>query len=253
MEKIKELSGQKNAICIKDVELGLKILNDAFKKDYKEDEIDKAIRNLIDTGKDIIIGLYKITMKMEVDGLYEKWQTIGLEVEILKFIRNIENSRIIESESTDDEDAFIAMLRGVYTMCTRYFDIVLAVEGKIIIGDKIIDYINESKEKIKATGELITEKSKIKYNNTTGTIKSVMINDKDGKKLDRIKSLIEGKIGKHVVLIIKAAMKKGWMLKPSFKQAQAEFGYIGAEQGYNKFFSIEFTKDEMDAAIKALE
>ena len=129
--------------CIKDVELSLKILNTSLVKEYEEDEIDKALMDVMGVGINVVSGLYSITRYMEDNGLYQKWQIIGLEVEMERFlyIVNKENWLCVE----DREDSFIALINYVYTMCCRYCEIHQAINGKIIVNNKVIDFNSNQK------------------------------------------------------------------------------------------------------------
>lgn len=70
--------------------------------------------------------------------------------------------------------------------------------------------------------------------------------------LKKLHSLIDGKKGKKVARVFKAAMKAELLLRPSFKQAMQEFGYIGAESGYNKAMNETFKEEELNPIIKFL-
>lgn len=127
-------------VCIKDTELNIKVLSEGLKKDYPEETIKDAILHLVEMGKNVLTDLYMITRHMEAVGLYHQWQTIGLEIEIAKFMHTVGKTHLIDDEATDEEDAFIAMLRAVYTMCSRYFEIKLAFNGEIEVNGKIVKF-----------------------------------------------------------------------------------------------------------------
>ena len=85
------------------------------------------------------------------------------------------------------------------------------------------------------------------------TFKDLMIEDEDGKKLEKLHKVIDGKRGKSVVLYIKAAMSLGWMRKPTYSQATGEFGDIGVKESYNKpVREMSFT-DELMGEVQAPE
>ncbi len=83
--------------------------------------------------------------------------------------------------------------------------------------------------------------------------KNMMMDDADGSKLQKVKTIMHGKDGKEAALIIKACVQKGWMCKPTYKQVKDEFGDIGCRSGFNKYMSGNLTKEEIDGAINSLD
>lgn len=85
------------------------------------------------------------------------------------------------------------------------------------------------------------------YDNLTG-------NDKERQKtLNILRNLITGKKGKEVALIIIGCIRAGKMTKPTFRQLKNEFGEIGHESGYNRYFrdaQFEFTENEIEGISK---
>lgn len=80
----------------------------------------------------------------------------------------------------------------------------------------------------------------------TKPFRSVIISEDPDGILAKMHSLIDGKIGKDVALVIYAAMIKGKITKPTASQVQAEFGDIGNVSGYNKFMREKcFIKEEL--------
>lgn len=85
------------------------------------------------------------------------------------------------------------------------------------------------------------------------TLKDKMIDDADGCKLERLRKLMEGKKGKDAALIIFAAVKEGWMTKPSFTQVENEFGDIGSKANFNNYMNADkYWEEEIKGAIKSL-
>lgn len=85
---------------------------------------------------------------------------------------------------------------------------------------------------------------------------SKMINDADGKKLKKIHTISQGKMGKDFALIIWACIEKGWCNKPTYTQVRKEFGNIGSSTGYNRYLSNGsrmFTQQEKDGVLKSLD
>lgn len=86
------------------------------------------------------------------------------------------------------------------------------------------------------------------------TLKDMMINDTNGEKLQKLHAIMKDKRGKGAALIILAAVKKGWLQKPTYPQVAGEFGDIGAQQGFTAYLHEEkFTKDEIEGIIKSLD
>ncbi|MBR3389107.1 MAG: hypothetical protein IKG83_01140 [Prevotella sp.] len=86
------------------------------------------------------------------------------------------------------------------------------------------------------------------------TFKDKMIDDTDGRKLQRVHVKTNGKKGKDFSLIILACIKKGWLVRPTYTQAKNEFGDIGTKTGYNKYLNdYMFTEEELEGAINSLD
>lgn len=80
----------------------------------------------------------------------------------------------------------------------------------------------------------------------------IIAKDKD-KVLSKLHSLIDGKRGKNVALVIIASVEMGIIIKPTYKEIQREFGNIGAESGYNKYMDkSRFTQIELEGMKKRL-
>lgn len=72
--------------------------------------------------------------------------------------------------------------------------------------------------------------------------------------LKKLHSLIDGRKGKNVALVIKASMQLGWLLsKPTFTQLQNEFGDIGNVSGYNHQMNLQPDKTELEGIKVALQ
>ncbi len=84
--------------------------------------------------------------------------------------------------------------------------------------------------------------------------KDNLIDDAEGKKLQKLHLLIDGRKGKAVSLVILASIKKGWLIeKPTFTQVKDEFGDIGTQQGFANYLDEnKFTKEELEGAINSL-
>ena len=86
------------------------------------------------------------------------------------------------------------------------------------------------------------------------TLKDKMIDDANGEKLRMLHTKLDGKKGKDVSLIILAAIKKGWLTKPTYTQVENEFKNIGTKSGYNSYLNEnKFTKEEIEGAINSFD
>lgn len=77
--------------------------------------------------------------------------------------------------------------------------------------------------------------------------------DKQEELLKKLHSLIDGKKGKGVALVIGSCVELGLMTKPTFGVLKAEFGDIGNKSGFDTYyreFSTKYTDKEM-AGIKS--
>ena len=85
------------------------------------------------------------------------------------------------------------------------------------------------------------------------TLKDKMTDDANGEKLKMLHTKLDGKKGKDVSLIMLAAIKIGWLTKPTYTQVKNEFKDIGCKTGYNKYLNENlFTKEEIEGAINSL-
>ena len=86
------------------------------------------------------------------------------------------------------------------------------------------------------------------------TFKDKMIDDADGKKLEKIHTIMRGKKGKDFSLLILACIKKGWITRPTYTQAANEFGEIGSKTGFNRYLDERmFGEKEIMGAINSLD
>lgn len=82
----------------------------------------------------------------------------------------------------------------------------------------------------------------------------VMLNDNTGEKLKKLHTLIDGKKGKSLALIIMVCVKQGYMTKPTYQQLANEFGDIGSRQAYTNYSDENrFTASEIGGAVKAVK
>ncbi|WP_155993031.1 MULTISPECIES: hypothetical protein [unclassified Bacteroides] len=81
------------------------------------------------------------------------------------------------------------------------------------------------------------------------TFKDYMVNDEDGRKLEKIRSVMNGRKGKKAALVIWTCMKIGWIVPtPTFKAVADEFGNIGTQQGFTGYLNdMSFTDAEKES------
>ena len=83
--------------------------------------------------------------------------------------------------------------------------------------------------------------------------KDLMIDDTDGRKLNKVHILMNGRKGKSAALVIVSCVLKGWMIMPKFKQVQDEFGDVGVRSGFTKYLhKTKFTEEEIEGVMKNL-
>lgn len=70
--------------------------------------------------------------------------------------------------------------------------------------------------------------------------------------LAKLHTFIDGKKGKDVALIIRAAMAKGLITKPTFREVANEFGDIGNKAGYNSYMKYQFSEEELTSISSQL-
>ena len=71
--------------------------------------------------------------------------------------------------------------------------------------------------------------------------------------LATLHSLIDGKIGKDVAMVIQAAIMTGKITKPQYSQVASEFGDIGHRSGYDKYMAIRFADIEIKGIMRQFE
>lgn len=88
------------------------------------------------------------------------------------------------------------------------------------------------------------------------SFKDKMVDDVDGKKLQKIHSVMSGKTGKDAVLIVYACFDNGWVVsKPSYTAVKDEFGEVVCKSQYDGYWKGAkdiFTEQEIDGVKKNL-
>ena len=175
-------------VVYKDIALNLRVINEALIKDYADkEELESIMPHLLGTGKDVLKGLYEITFLMQERGPIERWKIISLDLEIGRYISRITETHLIDNEADEKEDAFISMLRGIYTMCTRYVEMLMEFDGNVILDGTIVNYKKEHPTK---------EVKKVEYR-------------QDRAKID---GLITDKVKKYYT----RAINEGWIIETGY-------------------------------------
>ncbi len=85
------------------------------------------------------------------------------------------------------------------------------------------------------------------------TFKNKIIAENKQEVLNKLHSLIDGKRGKNVALVIIASIELGLIQKPTYREVQREFGEIGAESGYHSYLNKDkFSSNEYEGMKKRL-
>lgn len=99
-----------------------------------------------------------------------------------------------------------------------------------------------------------SKQAKPKRGRPVKPLADVMLNDNTGEKLKKLHTLIDGKKGKSLALIIMACVKQGYMTKPTYQQLANEFGDIGSRQAYTNYSDENrFAASEIGGAVKAVK
>lgn len=72
--------------------------------------------------------------------------------------------------------------------------------------------------------------------------------------LDALHKAISNKTGREVALIIQAAIRKGWITKPTYNSVVSEFGNVGHRSNFNRYLNGKsFTDVEIEGAMAILD
>ena len=85
--------------------------------------------------------------------------------------------------------------------------------------------------------------------------KDSMILDEDGRKLQALHSVMKGRKGKRAALVMLCAKKLGWIDEVTARSVTNEFGNIGNESGFQRYYSNPnaYREDEFSGMCRALE
>lgn len=131
----------------------------------------------------------------------------------------------------------------------------LKLEGKrLMLYNYAVEILNENILRDKQGKQIIAFKKQNKKGRTTEVPLREMINGDVDNRLKVLHKLIDGKKGKSVALVILAAIKAGWMQRPTFTQVANEFMDIGSKTGYNRYMNEKrFTKADIEGALNSLK
>lgn len=87
----------------------------------------------------------------------------------------------------------------------------------------------------------------------SGPFANRIISNEKESILKELHAMIDGKKGKDVALIIRAAMGVGWITKPTYTEVLEEFGNIGNKSGFNKYRNYIFKEEELNPIISQLQ
>ena len=108
------------------------------------------------------------------------------------------------------------------------------------------DYMSQLQAKASNCGQLQTNGSKRGKGRPSKSFYDYLLGDEETKKatLSKMHTLIDGKYGKDVVLVLRAAMEKGLISKPTHTPVKKEFGDIGSYQNYDTYMNRYIFTDE---------
>ena len=158
-----------------------------------------------------------------------------------------------------DVDCFIGSLE----LAQKYIDSVTVQDNESSnqqapeIEEKPAESPNHSKDVILLDGKQENaDQQPKKKGKPVKSFKDKMVDDVDGKKLQKIHSVMSGKTGKDAVLIVYACFNNGWVVsKPSYTAVKDEFGEVVCKSQYDGYWKGAkdiFTEQEIDGVKKNL-
>lgn len=126
---------------------------------------------------------------------------------------------------------------------------VMAVKNII---SNLSEYVENCKKVL--TGNIIPDKpQQVQASTCKTTFKDKIIAENKNEVLNKLHSMIDGKRGKNVALVIFASVEIGLILKPTYTEVKNEFGNVGAESGYNNYLDkSKFSDSEINGIKKRL-
>ena len=123
---------------------------------------------------------------------------------------------------------------------------VMAVKNII---SNLSEYVENYKKVL--TGNIIPDKpQQVQASTCKTTFKDKIIAENKDEVLNKLHSMIDGKRGKNVALVIFASVEIGLILKPTYTEVKNEFGNVVAESGYNNYLDKSKFSDSEINGIK---
>ena len=151
---------------------------------------------------------------------------------------------------------------GIYLKSDRDIEEVARYVGSVELTQKYIDelpevdMIDQQAQRGDSLNEFNGDTRKIKQakGRPRSTFRDKILHTNKDYILKELHELISGRKGREVALIIRVCIKEGIITKPTFKQVEDEFGYIGNVSGYNKYMAdkYEFNDEEINGIKKKL-
>lgn len=199
-----------------------------------------------------ILNQMEVCRFMEIDEEMQEeiYRRLGKGMIRLKHVKIFDKILKKEEEDIDYKDAYRQIYGYAYDFA--YYEAIGILESKI--APELVRNKECSGRELQNAKPQQKRKSARSKGRPKETLKDKMINDADGSKLQKVHTVMNGKIGKEAALIILACIKKGWMLMPTFTQVAEEFGDIGTQQGFTNYLHVEcFTNGELEGAINSLD
>ncbi len=151
---------------------------------------------------------------------------------------------------------------GIYLKSDRDIEEIARYVGSVELTQKYIDelpevdMIDQQAQRGDSLNEFNGDTRKIKQakGRPRSTFRDKILHTNKDRILKELHELISGRKGREVALIIRVCIKEGIITKPTFKQVENEFGYIGNVSGYNKYMAdkYEFNNEEINGIKKRL-
>lgn len=188
----------------------------------------------------------------EIDTTYKEVQGLALEVYLdvskLKFTRFEKMvTSVIDSEDIRKMGEVLELKGGFQ----KAFNIARQKIHKYKASNKTVCYLLDIQKAIQSIERtereykrLITSTKKENIQQITSTKKEITFYDKiigteeeKQRTLSLLNRAINGKKGKDIILILRGAIERGLLTKPTYTQAKKAFNNIGSKSLYNKYLS----------------
>lgn len=216
----------------------------------------KVLANL--SIKEFVYALIKGNHYTEL--VYDEDYKVDVELEKFTDFNKLDVLDYLEAKTAHFDSERVALLKAEMEKARKEAEFELSSDRYKYLDEDKNDYYGFTMEKLNATftetpNSKPSKKEKKRRGRPSKPFSSLMMDDNDGRKYNRIKALIKGKRGKSLALLILACMRKGWITKPTFSQIEKEFGDVGDQSGYNRYVNNNYliSKEEIDDMIIALD